>query len=155
MIYQLVKEQFLEANIDEVWDFVSSPKNLKKITPEQMNFIITSNNLASKMYPGMIITYKVSPIFKIPMNWVTEITHMQKNKYFVDEQRVGPYKIWHHQHLFEIKDNGVLMTDIISYKLPLGLLGNLVHRLFIKKQLESIFSFRFDKMNQIFNNRKS
>ncbi|MBF25919.1 MAG: hypothetical protein CMP49_05340 [Flavobacteriales bacterium] len=155
MIYQLVKEQFLEANIDEVWDFVSSPKNLKKITPEQMNFIITSNNLASKMYPGMIITYKVSPIFKIPMNWVTEITHMQKNKYFVDEQRVGPYKIWHHQHLFEIKDNGVLMTDIISYKLPLGLLGNLVHRLFIRKQLESIFSFRFDKMNQIFNNRKS
>ncbi len=107
------------------------------------------------MYPGMIITYKVSPIFKIPMNWVTEITHMQKNKYFVDEQRVGPYKIWHHQHLFEIKDNGVLMTDIISYKLPLGLLGNLVHRLFIRKQLESIFSFRFDKMNQIFNNRKS
>ncbi len=149
----MTREQFLESNISDVWAFVSSPHNLKKITPNEMNFIITSPNLAKNMYPGMIISYKVSPIFKIPMNWVTEITHMQKHKYFVDEQRLGPYSIWHHQHIFEIKENGVLMTDIISYKLPFGIIGKLFHKLFIKKKLEGIFNYRFNKMNKLFNQK--
>ena len=153
MIHQIRKEQFLESNISDVWEFVSSPHNLKKITPNEMNFIITSDNLTKKMYPGMIISYKVSPIFKIQMNWVTEITHMYKHKYFVDEQRLGPYKIWHHQHIFEIKENGVLMIDVVSYKLPFGIIGELIHKLFIKNKLESIFNYRFDKMNKLFNHR--
>ncbi len=151
MIHQIRKEQFLNAKIEDVWDFVSSPKNLKKITPKYMNFVIKSKNIDEKIYPGMILCYKVSPILRIPTNWVTEITHVKKNKLFVDEQRVGPYKIWHHEHLFIEENNGVLMVDIISYKLPFGILGRLVNYLFIKKQLSTIFNYRFNKMNDFFN----
>ena len=151
MIHQIKKEQFLNASIEDVWDFASSPKNLKKITPDDMNFVIKSENYEEKIYPGMIICYKVSPLLKIPTNWVTEITHVEKNKFFVDEQRVGPYKIWHHEHLFKQEEKGVLMIDIISYKLPFGILGRLVNFLFIKKKINNIFNYRYDRMNEIFN----
>ena len=151
MIHQIRKEQFLNAKIEDVWDFVTSPYNLKKITPEYMNFLIKSKNMNEKIYPGMIICYKVSPILKIPTTWVTEITHVKKNEFFVDEQRVGPYKIWHHQHLFREEKNGVLMTDIVSYKLPFGIIGRLLNLLFIKNKLNHIFNYRYDKMNEIFN----
>jgi len=153
MIHQIKKEQVLCANIDDVWDFVASPKNLKYITPEYMNFTINSNDLPTEMYAGMIISYKVSPIFKIPLNWVTEITQVDKKKYFVDEQRFGPYKMWHHQHIFEPHVNGVLMIDLISYKLPLGPLGKIINAIYIKNQLRSIFNYRFHKMNKIFNKK--
>lgn len=152
MIHQIRKEQFLNANIRDVWDFVSSPKNLKKITPKYMNFVIKSKNLDEKIYPGMIISYKVSPILSVPTNWVTEITHVKKNEIFVDEQRVGPYQIWHHEHLFKEEKNGVLMIDIISYKLPFGILGRIINYLFIKNKILNIFNYRFNKMNEIFNN---
>ena len=155
MIHQIKREQFLNANIEDVWEFVSSPFNLKKITPDYMNFTITSNDLEKEMYPGMIICYKVSPLLGIPTNWVTEITHVKKYKLFVDEQRVGPYKIWHHEHLFKEKKDGVLMIDIISYKLPFGIIGRLVNKLFIKKKLNKIFNHRFNRMNDIFNNKES
>ena len=145
------KEQFLNASIEDVWDFASSPKNLKKITPDYMNFVIKSKNREEKIYPGMIICYKVSPLLKIPTSWVTEITHVEKNKFFVDEQRVGPYKIWHHEHLFKQEEKGVLMIDIISYKLPFGILGRLVNFLFIKNKINNIFNYRYDRMNKIFN----
>mgnify|MGYP001360524582 CR=1 FL=1 len=151
MIHQIRKEQFLNAKMEDVWDFVTSPYNLKKITPEYMNFLIKSKNMNEKIYPGMIICYKVSPILKIPTTWVTEITHVKKNEFFVDEQRVGPYKIWHHQHLFRKEKNGVLMTDIVSYKLPFGIIGRLLNLLFIKNKLNHIFNYRYDKMNEIFN----
>jgi len=151
MIHQIRKEQFLNAKMEDVWDFVTSPYNLKKITPEYMNFLIKSKNMNEKIYPGMIICYKVSPILKIPTTWVTEITHVKKNEFFVDEQRVGPYKIWHHQHLFREEKNGVLMTDIVSYKLPFGIIGRLLNLLFIKNKLNHIFNYRYDKMNEIFN----
>ncbi len=151
MIHQIRKKQFLNAKIEDVWGFVSSPKNLKKITPKHMNFIITSKNVNEKIYPGMIISYKVSPILRIPTSWVTEITHVKKNTLFVDEQRVGPYKIWHHEHLFIEEKNGVLMIDIISYKLPFGLLGRIINYLFIKNKILNIFNYRFNKMNEIFN----
>ena len=154
MIHQIKTEQVLCANIDDVWDFVASPQNLKHITPEYMNFTITSKDLPKEMYAGMIISYKVSPILKIPLNWVTEITQVDKKKYFVDEQRFGPYKMWHHQHIFEPHINGVLMTDLISYKLPLGSLGKIINAIYIKNQLETIFNYRFHKMNTIFNNKK-
>jgi ligand-binding SRPBCC domain-containing protein len=140
--YELKKKQFVPASIDEVWDFISSPKNLKEITPERMGFDITSENLPDKMYPGMIISYYVRPLFRIPMTWVTEITHVVEKKYFVDEQRVGPYALWHHQHFIEPHENGVMMRDIVSYKPPLGFLGSIANALFIKKQLEGIFSYR-------------
>ena len=151
MIHQLKTEQFLNSNIDHVWDFMSSPRNLKKITPPYMGFDITSTDLPDKMYAGMIITYKVSPILSIPTNWVTEITHVSEKKFFIDEQRVGPYTMWHHQHFFKKHKNGVLMNDIITYKAPLGPLGVLANYLFISKKLKSIFEYRYKTLNKIFN----
>ncbi len=140
--YQLIKTQKLPAGIPEIWDFISSPGNLKEITPEHMGFKVTSNNGDTKMYPGMIITYKVSPLLKIKLNWMTEITQVREKEYFVDEQRIGPYKLWHHQHKIEPIEGGVLMTDIVTYQPPFGLLGSLANHLFIRKQLQQIFEFR-------------
>jgi len=140
--YELKKKQFVPASIDRVWDFISSPKNLKEITPDYMGFDIMSEDLPEKMYPGMIISYKVRPLLGIPMTWVTEITQVVEKKYFVDEQRVGPYALWHHQHLIEPHENGVMMTDIVTYKPPLGFLGSIANVLFIKKQLEGVFAYR-------------
>ena len=153
MIHQIIKQQLIKSSIEEVWDFASSPKNLKKITPSYMNFTIKSKNTDEKIYPGMIIWYKVSPIFKIPTIWVTEITQVNKNQYFVDEQRVGPYKIWHHEHHFKVEKDGVLMTDIISYKLPFGILGRIINYLFIKNKINDIFNYRYSRMEEIFNKK--
>ena len=139
---QLIKEQKINCSIDEIWGFISSPSNLKVITPEYMGFDITSENLPEKMYPGMIISYKVSPLFGIKTTWVTEITHIEDKKYFVDEQRVGPYAIWHHQHLITPIKNGVLMKDIVSYQPPFGFLGAIANTLIIRKKLKEIFDYR-------------
>ena len=139
---QLIKKQFLPATIEEVWGFISSPKNLKEITPKRMGFDITSPNLPQKMYPGMIISYKVRPLLGIPLTWVTEITHVVEKRYFVDEQRVGPYALWHHQHLIEPHETGVMMKDIVTYRPPLGFLGSIANLLMIRRQLEGIFSYR-------------
>jgi len=151
MIHQLKTEQFLKADLEKVWSFVSSPRNLKLITPPYMGFNITSTDLPEKMYAGMIITYKVSPILSIPATWVTEITHVSEKKFFIDEQRVGPYTMWHHQHFFKEHKNGVLMNDIITYKAPFGPLGVIANSLFIRKKLESIFNYRYKTLNKIFN----
>jgi len=148
--YQLHKTQKVPATINEVWNFISAPANLKKITPEYMGFDITSEMLSEKMYPGMIITYRVSPVLGIKMNWVSEITHVKEKEYFVDEQRSGPYSIWHHEHKLEPIEGGVLMTDIVSYKPPFGILGSIANSLFIKKQLEEIFEFRRKALIEIF-----
>jgi ligand-binding SRPBCC domain-containing protein len=140
--YQFIKTQKLPSTLNEVWDFISSPSNLKEITPKDMGFDVTSKNGGEKMYPGMIITYKVSPIFRIKLNWMTEITHVMENEYFVDEQRIGPYSMWHHQHKIEAIEGGVLMTDTITYKPPMGILGTIANSLFIKKQIQQIFDYR-------------
>ena len=149
-VYQLHTEQKIPAGIDEVWDFISSPRNLKEITPDHMGFDITSGNLQEKMYPGMIITYKVSPLLGIKMTWVTEITHVKEKSYFVDEQRVGPYSVWHHEHRIEPIEGGVLMNDIITYKPPLGFLGAIANRFIIRKQLNEIFEYRRKVLESIF-----
>ncbi len=148
--YQLHKTQKIPATIDQVWDFISSPANLKKITPEYMGFNITSKMLSEKMYPGMIISYKVSPVFGIKMTWVTEITHVKEKEYFVDEQRVGPYSMWHHEHKIEPIEGGVLMTDIVSYKPPFGFLGTIANSILIKKQLKEIFDYRTVAVEKMF-----
>ncbi len=148
--YQFQKEQFVNASIDEVWDFISSPRNLKKITPQAMGFDIRTPNLPDKIYEGMIISYTVKPVLGIKTNWVTEITHSVDKSYFVDEQRVGPYTLWHHQHLIKATDNGVLMKDIVSYKPPFGFLGSIANTLFIKKKLNEIFDYRSKVLEQLF-----
>jgi len=148
--YQLHKTQKIPATIDQVWDFISSPANLKKITPEYMGFNITSKLLSEKMYPGMIISYKVSPVLGIKMTWVTEITQVKEKEYFVDEQRVGPYSMWHHEHKIEAIEGGVLMTDIVSYKPPFGFLGSIANSILIKNQLKEIFDFRVKAVEKMF-----
>ena len=148
--YQLHKTQKIPTTIDKVWDFISSPANLKKITPGYMGFNITSKMLSEKMYPGMIISYKVSPVLGIKITWVTEITQVKEKEYFVDEQRVGPYTMWHHEHKIEPIEGGVLMTDIVSYKPPFGFLGSIANSILIKKQLKEIFDFRTVAMEKMF-----
>lgn len=140
--YQLIKTQKLAVSKEIIWDFISKPSNLKEITPEYMGFIVTSKTDDTKMYPGMIITYKVSPLLGIQLNWMTEITQVKELDYFVDEQRIGPYSMWHHQHKIEAIEGGVLMTDIVTYQPPFGFLGAIANSLFIKKQIEQLFVFR-------------
>ena len=150
--YQFKREQIIESSIDEVWDFIQNPKNLKIITPDYMGFDIISDNTPDKMYEGLIISYKVSPILNIKTTWVTEITHLKEKKYFVDEQRIGPYKIWHHQHIIKPSENGVLMNDIVSYQPPFGILGNIANSLFIEKKLNEIFNYRTKALEKFFQN---
>ena len=148
--YQFKRQQHVNASIAEMWDFISSPKNLKLITPDYMGFDIVSEGLPNKMYEGMIISYKVSPLLGIKTTWVTEITHVVDKHYFVDEQRVGPYKIWHHQHFLEATPEGTLMKDIVSYQPPFGILGAIANQLIIKNKLEEIFSYRTKALNDLF-----
>ena len=149
--YQLNFKHFLPISLEEAWAFFSSPLNLAKITPDDMEFIVTSTiDSNAKMYPGMIITYKVSPLFGIKLNWMTEITQVEEDKYFIDEQRFGPFKFWHHQHHFKAVEGGVEMTDILTYGLPFGILGTIAHQIMVKNKVKEIFAFREKKTNQIF-----
>lgn len=141
-IYQLYKELDLAAPLEEVWDFISSPENLEKITPSYMGFELTSHRLPEKIYPGLMISYLVRPVLGIKMNWLTEITHVREPYYFVDEQRAGPYALWHHEHSLIPHGDGVKMTDLITYRPPAGPFGALAKRVFIGQQLENIFSYR-------------
>jgi ligand-binding SRPBCC domain-containing protein len=140
--YQFIRTQKIPASMNDVWSFISSPINLKEITPDYMGFVVTSKTGIEEMYPGMIITYKVKPLLGIPLNWMTEITHVKPFEYFVDEQREGPYKMWHHQHKLEVINGGILMTDIVTYIPPFGILGAIANSLVIKKQLQEIFDYR-------------
>lgn len=149
-VYTLETLQRIPASREEVWEFISSPANLKKITPGYMGFEVTTRNLPEKMYPGMIISYRVSPLFGIKMTWVTEISQVRELEYFVDVQRIGPYKLWHHQHHITTIEGGVLMKDIVTYAPPFGFLGGLVNVLFIRNQLSEIFDFRKRKLEEFF-----
>lgn len=148
-VYTLKTKQILPISLEEAWEFFSSPLNLSKITPAYMNFVIKSE-LAEKMYPGMLISYKVSPVAGIPITWVTEITHVEENKFFVDEQRYGPYSMWHHEHHFKELDNGIEMTDIVSYVPPFGILGRIANSLYISKQVRGIFDYRSQVLEKYF-----
>lgn len=140
--YTLKTAQRLPITLDVAWDFFSSPLNLKEITPAYMNFKVLSNSDSDKMFAGQIITYTVSPLFGIPLFWMTEITHVHDREYFIDEQRFGPYALWHHKHFFKEIPGGIEMTDFLDYKLPLGFLGNIAHALFVRRQIENIFEYR-------------
>ena len=148
--YQLEQAQRIPATISKVWDFISSPENLKAITPPHMGFTVTSKIGKEGMYLGMIITYKVSPLLGIKLNWMTEITQVKDQEYFVDEQRMGPYKMWHHQHKIEAIPGGVLMKDIVTYQPPFGIIGAIANSLLIKKQLREIFAYRTKAIENIF-----
>jgi len=149
MVHTLRTKQTLPITIDQAWEFLSSPKNLKTITPDYMSFDIISG-ADRDMYPGQIIQYIVTPILGIKTRWVTEITHVVERQYFVDEQRFGPYALWHHKHFIKAVAGGVEMEDIIDYKLPFGWFGNLFHGLIVKPKLKEIFNYREKKLKELF-----
>lgn len=149
--YQLKKEQTLNISIDKAWEFFSAPENLNEITPPDLDFKIVSDS-SPKMYCGQIIEYKIKILPFVKQTWITEIKHVEQKKSFVDEQRFGPYKFWFHKHEFIDLGEKVKILDNVTYSIPFGILGRIVHSLFIKKKLEKIFNFRVKKLNQLFNN---
>ncbi|MCT4012615.1 SRPBCC family protein [Elizabethkingia anophelis] len=154
MRYHLYREQQLNCNIEQVWDFFSSPLNLSKITPKDMKFTVLSDLKNTSIYEGMEIDYLVSPVLGIPLKWKTRITQVNYQKSFTDLQAKGPYRYWNHYHEFIENDKGVLMKDSVDYELPFGFLGKLAHSLFVHKRLKSIFEFRYNFLEGYFN-RKS
>lgn len=152
-IYTLHSKQKLPISIDEAWEFLSDPKNLKTITPEYMGFNILSG-ADRPMFPGQLIQYIVTPLLGIKTKWVTEITHIIDKEYFVDEQRFGPYALWHHKHFIKAIPGGVEMEDIIDYKLPAGILGQLIHPFLVKPKLDEIFAYRKEKLSDLFGQYK-
>ena len=142
--------QKIPVSLEKAWEFFSNPANLQAITPGDMGFKIISRHHGEKMYAGQIIEYTVKPVMGIPVYWMTEITQVKDKEYFIDEQRFGPYGMWHHQHHFREIDGGVEMTDIVHYKNPLWFLGKLANVLFVKNKLKGIFTYRFQKVEELF-----
>ncbi|WP_430405968.1 SRPBCC family protein [Fluviicola sp.] len=148
-MYQLKRTQFIKTDLKTCWNFFSAPANLHVITPDYIDFKVLTA-VPDEMYEGLIIRYTIRPILRIPLGWISEIKALQNEDYFIDEQRQGPYKLWHHEHHFKEVEGGVEMTDIISYCMPLGFIGRFVHWLFIRKQLEGIFDYRIKKVTELF-----
>lgn len=149
-VYQLKRIQVIPVGIETAWKFFSDPNNLLTITPPFLNLKMTNELFGDEAYSGQIITYKVKPILGIAVFWMTEITHVERLKFFVDEQRKGPYKLWHHQHHFRPVEGGVEMTDLVHYSLPFGILGILANTLIVRNKLNEIFRYRFEKIEQLF-----
>lgn len=148
-IFTIKTNQSLLISIEDAWGFFSNPNNLPKITPPWLNLKVTSE-LPDKMYEGMIVTYKVYPVLGIPSNWVTEITTVNEKVFFIDEQRFGPYKFWHHQHHFKETSSGVEMTDIVNYALPFDPFSRPLNNILVGKKVEGIFEFRKEVLNDLF-----
>jgi ligand-binding SRPBCC domain-containing protein len=148
-VYRIESKQRLPLTLSEAWSFFSSPKNLAEITPDKLGFKILSG-ADTEMFTGQIIQYTVTPLPFFKATWVTEIKHVEFQKFFVDEQRYGPYSMWHHKHFFKEIEGGVEMTDIVDYVPPFGLLGRLVNPIIVKPKLVEIFEYRFDKLKQLF-----
>lgn len=148
MIRTLERTQFLPADPATVWAYFSTPQNLNALTPPEMHFEILSQ--PEPMYQGQLIAYRIRVAPGVRLNWLTEIRHVREGRYFVDEQRRGPYALWYHEHRFEPKDGGVLMTDRVTYALPFGPLGDLVHALWVGRQLREIFDFRREAVAKVF-----
>ena len=149
MIYTLHREQQIPAPLDRVWDYFATPRNLNEMTPPDMAFAFIAGG-DGPMVAGQTIEYKVAILPGVRVSWLTQITHVQDEVSFIDEQRMGPYRLWIHEHRFRPVDGGVHMTDHITYALPFGPLGDLVHKLFIRRRLHSIFEFRRIKVAALF-----
>lgn len=150
-VYKLNSEQFLPVNMEDAWKFFSSPLNLAKITPPELSFKVLSKLDGSEIYEGMIIEYSIKPILGIPLRWKTEIGKTERNKFFVDKQLQGPYKHWEHTHTFIEEKGGVTMYDSLKYELPFGIIGDITHRLFLRRKVEQIFLFRKKVLDKLFN----
>ncbi len=153
MVHQLKKQQQLNCDIETAWKFFSSANNLSKITPKDMNFTVRTKMESDEIFEGMIIDYYVSPLLGIKMDWQTEITQVNHQRSFTDFQKKGPYKFWNHFHEFIPNEKGVLIKDTVDYELPIGFLGEIAHSIFVKSKLEHIFSYRFDILEKMFNQK--
>lgn len=140
-IHRFESSQHLRTSPEEAWAFFATPRNLAAITPPNMRFELTSVPPA-RMYPGLVITYRLRPFGGIPVTWVTEITHIEEPHRFVDEQRVGPYRMWHHEHTFVPVPGGVGARDLVYYVLPGGPLGALLNRWLVGPRVRAIFEHR-------------
>lgn len=149
-IYNITRKQFLPISLSEAWNFFSTPKNLSKITPPSMGFEILYQSGGEKTYAGQIIRYHVKILPGIKAHWVTEITHVHEPKHFIDEQRFGPYALWHHQHHFKEVAGGVEMIDEVNYAIPFGIIGRLAHWLFVGREVSRIFDHRFKVLEEYF-----
>ncbi len=149
-MHQYKTELWLPVNIRRAWDFFSSPMNLSRITPPDLDFKVTTPELSNRIYDGMLINYSVKPLFGIEMKWTTQIVNVSEENYFTDKQLKGPYKLWEHTHYFEEKNGGVLMSDVVNYQLPFGIIGLLLHRLMVRSRIESIFKYRTNTLNKLF-----
>lgn len=153
MIYSLHKTQLLKTDLETLWTFMKDPRNLARITPSRMDFQIKNAERLKEMHAGQIIEYTIKPLLGIRMTWVTEITHVKENIFFVDEQRFGPYKFWHHQHHYKEVSGGVEMNDIVHFKIGYGIFDSLIYRLIIKKELETIFNYRYNTLETLFDQK--
>lgn len=149
-MYSIETKQFLPIDISQAWSFFSSAANLAVITPPEMDFKILSKLPEGEIYEGLQIDYTVKPLFGIPLHWKTEIGDTKVRHYFTDKQIKGPYKKWEHTHTFTPYESGVLMTDLVNYELPFGIIGKLAHYLFIRKKIERIFQYRNQKLTKLF-----
>ena len=147
--YRLIRRQVLEIDTLAAWRFFSNPSNLRLITPSWLDFKITSS-VPDSVYAGLIITYRIRPLASIAVPWVSEITHVDAPRFFVDEQRHGPYRFWHHQHRLQSVSKGVEKTDEVHYRLPGGLLGIFFHAVLIRRKLDEIFDYRKSALKKIF-----
>jgi ligand-binding SRPBCC domain-containing protein len=149
-VHTLECTQVIHAGLNEAWDFFSDPRNLQRITPPSLGFEIRTA-LPRRVFPGMMIEYRVRPLAGIPMTWVTEITHVAERQFFVDEQRIGPYRLWHHEHHFrDLGDGRVEMRDRVTYALPFGWLAEPLHLLFVRPQVRRIFDIRVEAVERLF-----
>lgn len=147
------QQQLLPVTIEEAWNFFATPRNLNNVTPPQLVFTITSP-VPDTMYEGLIITYKIKPMLNIAVDWCTEITHIKEHIYFVDEQRKGPYRMWHHEHHFKQVQGGVLMTDLLYYDIGKSFLGKLADRIFVHKKVKEIFACRYQILETYFSKNR-
>jgi ligand-binding SRPBCC domain-containing protein len=149
-VYRIKTAQKIPCGINEAWEFFSNPLNLKDITPANLGFKVITRPFGEKIYAGQVIEYTIKPVLGIALYWMTEITMVKDKIYFVDEQRFGPYGLWHHQHHFTIIEEGLQMIDIVHYKIPFWFLGDLANAIFVRKQLHEIFTYRFKAVEQKF-----
>ena len=147
-VYSLKAVQLIYTDIETAWEFFSNPENLNAITPKTMGFKILGNHHSDKMYAGQLIEYTVKPLLGIPVYWMTEITQVQPKEYFIDEQKFGPYSLWHHQHHFSQVNNAVEMTDIVHYKIPFWFIGDIVNTIIVRKKLKEIFEYRYHMIEE-------
>lgn len=154
MLYQLRRTQQLNCDLKTAWDFFSSPNNLAKITPKEMKFNVLTDLSEEPIYEGMIIDYTIVPLLGIPMKWRTKITQVHTRRSFMDFQEKGPYKLWVHFHEFIPNEQGVLMKDTVDYELPFGIIGDITHKLLVKKKVQHIFDYRYKVLEEMFNSNK-